>query len=223
MSQRAADQAERTRSIFTDGYLTVASIIQGVALATLVQQLDAKQSSLDATSWVLTATTFMVIVVIWHEYLMMVLVYFWIPGLVDSVVPFAFAAGELFMAHFVAGDTRDWLFAYGATFAVGMMAWFVTRRQVSVHRDKNLDVLGAVGGQRLRGTLSAIVTAVAVGGGLLYSWAGLERAPLLVAVAALVAGLGYALFSVPYWSQIRRHLQTTSRIVPMQGVSQIGH
>ena len=215
MNQRVADQAERPSDIFTAGYLTVASIIQGVALAALVQQLDAKQSSLDATSWVLTATTFMVIVVIWHEYLMMVLGYFWIPGLVDSVVPFAFAAGELFMAHFVVGNTRAWLLAYGATLAVGMTAWFVTRRQVSLHRDKNLDVLDTVGGQRLRVTLSAILTVLALGGGLFYSWTGLQRAPLMVAVAALAAALAYSVCSVPYWSQIRAQLQTTSRIVSM--------
>ena len=73
--------------------------------------------------WLVAAATFLVCVDIWHEYLMTVLSQVWLPGLLDSLVPFAFLLTELLMVHFVGGDLRGWLLAYGLVALMGVAAW----------------------------------------------------------------------------------------------------
>src|SRR5215831_18481843 len=123
------DIAERLKSQFAPAYLTLASIIQGVALSTLVVRVESTYSGFNTVAWLLTINTFLVILDICHEYLMMVLAYVWLPTLLDSIVPFAFVATELFLAHFVYGNVRGWLLAYAGCVLVGIAAWFLRNAQ----------------------------------------------------------------------------------------------
>ena len=85
--------AQRLKSQFAPAYLTLASIIQGVALSTLVVRVEATNTGFNAVAWLLTITTFLVILDIWNEYLMLVQAYVWLPSLLDSIVPFALRRG----------------------------------------------------------------------------------------------------------------------------------
>ena len=113
---------QRLKSQFAPAYLTLASIIQGVALSTLVARVEATNTDFNVVAWLLTITTFLVILDIRNEYLMMVQAYVWLPSLLDSIVPFAFVAAELFLVHFVYGNVRGWLLAYAACYLVGIAA-----------------------------------------------------------------------------------------------------
>ena len=73
----------------------------GVVLSVLAARGEATYTQFGATAWLLTSATFLIFVSLWHEYLMQALAFVWIPNLLDSLVPFAFLAGELFAAHFV--------------------------------------------------------------------------------------------------------------------------
>lgn len=104
---RIADQ-------FAPAYLTLASIIQGVALASLVTRVEPNAAGYSLADWVRATASLVVILAIWHEYLMMVLAYVWLPTLLDSTVPFAFLVAEVFTIHFLPSDQRGWLAAIGA-------------------------------------------------------------------------------------------------------------
>ncbi len=91
---------------FAPAYLTLTSIIQGAAVPTLAARVEATSAHFGAADWLLSIVTFLVFVLIWHEYLMQALAYVWMPTLLDSLVPFAFLAAELFAAHFVYGNQR---------------------------------------------------------------------------------------------------------------------
>lgn len=79
----------------------------------------------------------------------------WTPTLIDSIVPFAFVACEVFMAHFVANDLRHWLLASGATFLVGLAAWLVGWNEARRGAHDNRAVLGDLPrGLRYRGLLA---------------------------------------------------------------------
>ena len=93
VSQRLKDQ-------FTPAYLTLTSIIQGVALSALVVRVDSSYPQFTATDWLLAIATFIAILAVWNEYVMLVLAFVWVPNLLDSAIPFAFLAGELFAIHF---------------------------------------------------------------------------------------------------------------------------
>jgi hypothetical protein len=50
--------SQRLKSQFAPAYLTLTSIIQGVALAVLAARVEATYAQFDATDWLLTIATF---------------------------------------------------------------------------------------------------------------------------------------------------------------------
>ena len=137
ISQRLKDQ-------LAPAYLTLTSIIQGVALAFLAARVEATYAQFDTTNWLLTIATFLGILTVWNEYLMQILMFVWVPTLVDSLVPFAFLASELFTAHFVYNGLRYWLLSLGLTFVVGTIANNVTSRQARTFPEENRDIARAL-------------------------------------------------------------------------------
>jgi hypothetical protein len=183
--------------------LTLASIIQGVALSALVVRVESTYASFDAVAWLLTAATFLVIVDVWHEYLMMVLAYVWLPTLFDSLTPFAFVAAELFLVHFAAGNLRGWLLAYAGCYLVGSVAWILQNSQVRLLARENRptkDVLAAQ--DRLRGVLTLAIGGLSVAASALYDRLHLGQVQLAIAILALIATIAFLASSAPGWNHL---------------------
>lgn len=194
--------AQRIKSQFAPAYLTLASIIQGVALSTLVLRVESTYPGFNAVAWLLTITTFLVILDIWHEYLMMVLAYVWLPTLLDSIVPFAFVATELFLAHFVYGNVRGWLLAYAGCYLVGIAAGVLTSAQVRKLAEENRIVHNRLASyDRFRGVLVVILAALSLLAWALYDVLRLEQAQLIVALVAFVGCIIFISSSIPFWNQ----------------------
>jgi predicted MFS family arabinose efflux permease len=140
---------------------------------------------------------------IWHEYLMTVLSHVWLPGLLDSLVPFAFLVSELLMVHFVGENLRGWLLGYGL---VGVAAWAQRNLGIRQFADEERDVPLALAARHwYRGALAVAVTAFGLLGWLLYDALGLESAQLAVAVAGLAGVVVIIASSVPMWNEILRY------------------
>ena len=194
--------AQRIKSQFAPAYLTLASIIQGVALSTLVLRVESTYPGFNAVAWLLTITTFLVILDIWHEYLMMVLAYVWLPTLLDSIVPFAFVATELFLAHFVYGNVRGWLLAYAGCYLVGIAAGVLTSAQVRKLAEENRIVHNRLASyDRFRGVLVVILAALSLLAWALYDVLRLEQVQLIVALVAFVGCIIFISSSIPFWNQ----------------------
>ena len=194
--------AQRIKSQFAPAYLTLASIIQGVALSTLVLRVESTYPGFNAVAWLLTITTFLVILDIWHEYLMMVLAYVWLPTLLDSIVPFAFVATELFLAHFVYGNVRGWLLAYAGCYLVGIAAGVLTSAQVRKLAEENRIVHNRLASyDRFRGVLVVVLAALSLLAWALYDVLRLEQAQLIVALVAFVGCIIFISSSIPFWNQ----------------------
>lgn len=82
---------------FSSTYLTLTSIIQGVTLGYLVVVVDDEKGRFGPAHWLLVATTFLIIVAAWHEYMMAVTVLTWVAGLRDSLIPFLLGGSELML------------------------------------------------------------------------------------------------------------------------------
>jgi hypothetical protein len=83
---------DRLKAQYAPAYLTLTSIIQWAVITTLVARVEGTATAYTTANWLLVAATFLSFVVIWHEYLMEALAYAWMPGLVGSLVPFAFCS-----------------------------------------------------------------------------------------------------------------------------------
>ncbi len=77
--------SQRLKGQFAPAYLTLTSIIQGVALSVLAARVEATYAQFDATDWLLTIATFLVFLEVWNEYLMQVLAFVWLPTLLGSL------------------------------------------------------------------------------------------------------------------------------------------
>ncbi len=207
--------AVRLKSQYAPAFLTLTSIIQGVAFTTLVGRVEATSAQFSAADWLFSAATFVGFVVIWHEYLMQSLAFVWIPTLTDSLVPFAFLAAELFMAHFVYGDHRTWLLATACAWAVGLAVWATNFSGARISSDENRDLLTVVATSlRPRFILNIALFVV-----YLIAWAGydlfhLGDAALATGIAALLLH-GFFLFnSSPYWNRVLAYARGGARTPP---------
>ena len=127
-SLSSASVGARLLSQFAPAYLTLTSIIQGVALSALVIRVEGNSDHFGPANWLLAAATLLTFLLVWHEYLMQALAYVWMPTLLDSAIPFAFLVAELFMAHFVYGDQRAWLLATGQASPLSVLAVTFTNK-----------------------------------------------------------------------------------------------
>src|SRR5690348_15607044 len=137
-AQTPESVATRLREQFAPAYLTLTSIIQGVALSTLVIRVEGTYEHFDTADWLLAAATLLAFLLVWHEYLMQALAYVWMPTLLDSAVPFAFLVAELFLAHLVYGNQRAWLLGGSLAFAVGILAYALRRTQTYRNSRENI-------------------------------------------------------------------------------------
>jgi hypothetical protein len=195
--------SQRLKSQFAPAYLTLTSIIQGVALAVLAARVEATYTQFDATNWLLTIATFLLFVTLWHEYLMQALAFVWMPTLLDTLVPFAFLACELFAAHFVYNGLRGWLLVLGLGFVVGGTAQLMTLTQARRLGEENRDLVGALRSlSRMRAVLSAVIIVTSLGAWALYDVLRLEQVAFVVALVATVFIIVFLGSSVPYWNRV---------------------
>jgi len=160
--------------------------------------------------WLVVAATFLVCVDIWHEYLMTVLSHVWLPGLLDSLVPFAFLVTELLMVHFVGEDLRGWLLGYGLVALVGVAAWAQRNLRIRQFADEERDLPLALATRHwYRAALAVAVTAFGLLGWLLYDPLGLDAVQVAVAAAGLVGVVAIIASSVPMWNEILAYARGT--------------
>ena len=114
-----------TRQGFSATYLTLLSIIQGVALASLA--LNAKEAIAptglwDPLEWTTISITFVVIVLVWYEYSWFVRLFVWPPSPFDAFIPFGLGATEVW-ATFRIEEPHGWMIAMGGLCIAGTVAY----------------------------------------------------------------------------------------------------
>ena len=89
----------RIRGAFSTSYLTLLSIIQGTAFAALFAKVQSlvTQYSFHAPEFVMAVGILLLIVALWHQYLIGTMLYNWALQLTDSLLPFAFGVLEFAM------------------------------------------------------------------------------------------------------------------------------
>ncbi|MGZ3682138.1 MAG: hypothetical protein ACXVDI_26560 [Ktedonobacterales bacterium] len=200
---RATPLSQRLTAQFAPAHLTLASIIQGVALSALVIRVEETHTSFDAVAWLLAAATFLVIVDIWHEDLMMVVAYVWLPTLFDSLVPFGFVAAELFLGYFVYGNVRGWLLAYAACYLVGVVAWLLQNTEVRLLESENQQIKDVLAtSDRIRGMLAVVLAVLSLAAWALYDVLHLGQAHLIIAILALIGTSVFLASSIPGWNRL---------------------
>jgi hypothetical protein len=202
--------SRRLREQFAPAYLAISGLVQVLVLDALISKVEGGYTGYDVADWLVVAATFLVCVDIWHEYLMTVLSHVWLPGLLDSLVPFAFLVTELLMVHFVGEDLRGWLLGYGLVALVGVAAWAQGNLRIRQFADQERDLPLALATRHwYRAALAAAVTAFGLLGWLLYDPLSLDEVQVAIAAAGLAGVVAIIASSVPMWNQILTYARGT--------------
>lgn len=107
---------------FREMYLTLISIIQGVAFGFLAERTFSAHGT-TAEQKIAFAICFMMIVTVWHEYMVGSTIFTWTPTLLDSVIPFAIGMTEFQLIAGAQAGTRSFLTRLGVFLSVGTAAY----------------------------------------------------------------------------------------------------
>jgi hypothetical protein len=194
--------ARRLNDMYAPAYLTLISIIQGVALSTLAGHIESTYAHFTLIDWIVASTTFLFCLGVWNEYVMGLMIYAAVASLLDAALPFAVLAVELLLVHFVGGDPRGYLLAL----AVGACVSVLTSLHLALRPEtltQNRPVHAALTPMRQIRAIFAVVSALLLLVlALAYDQIGLRQAPMLVALLVLVEVLIFILSGVPYWRRV---------------------
>jgi hypothetical protein len=194
------------RESFSTTYLTLMSIIQGATLGYLVVVVDEGLAVFTTATWLMVATTFLIIVAVWHEYMIAVTTFTWIAGLRDSLIPFLFGGSEMMLIRSLRRPSElEWTFLAAAFVAiVALIAFINMYRSAATEEDLNNDLLVAV---RFYRWLNLVFVGLA--SLILISFSVLEAQGDLsvatdIALSACALGLMLAFFTRGYfyWNRV---------------------
>jgi hypothetical protein len=110
-------------------YLTLLSVIQGVALADLALVVAANYQQFSLINWLLVLFNFAILIGIWNHYMMHNKLWDWIPDLRDACIPFVVGVLELVLNHTISLSLSAWLFTFALLYMMGALAiWHVRWR-----------------------------------------------------------------------------------------------
>jgi hypothetical protein len=119
----------KLKDSFSPVYLTLLSVIQGVALADLALVVAANYQQFTLIHWLLVLFNFGVLIGIWNHYMMNNKLWDWIPDLRDAVIPFVVGALELVLNHTISLSLSAWLFIVAIIASMATLAiWYVGQR-----------------------------------------------------------------------------------------------
>lgn len=127
---------------FSSATLTILSIIQGVSLSILANNIYTAygNSKSDYSFFLYSALSFSILIVIWYEYLWITIILRWIPTWMDAVIPFVLGAIEISLTFFIT-NPRFWLVFSILLGAGAVVAYNIRRRYIS-REDFEKDKIG---------------------------------------------------------------------------------
>lgn len=142
----------RLKDSFAPTYLTVLSVIQGVALADLSSVVVAGYQQFTIVQWPLVVFTFMVLIIIWNQYAMQSSSVHWVPDFRDSAFPFMFGALELMLNHTIRLSLSAWIVVLAALMSWGALVnWYSVLR--AKEEDENAQLLSLLNTENRLGLL----------------------------------------------------------------------
>jgi hypothetical protein len=202
---------QRLKDSFSRVYLTLLSVIQGVALADLALNVGAGYQQFNLVRWLLILVNFGVVITIWHTFTMHITLWCWIPDLRDTLIPFMIGAVELVLNHTISLSLSAWLFIMAIIASMAMLAiWYAGQR--AQEEDENTLMLSLLRKQlRLYALYNLGVSALYLLLAVVSRVESLgtdhrvqtERGVLTLALVLLVAGciVGENIISMRTWSR----------------------
>lgn len=216
-NSRNVELYTQIKNSFGSGLVSALSVVQGVALAELGAVLTIDFPHLSVLRWLQATTTFFLLIAVWDTITKDALIWRWIPGFQESLIPFVLGGVELYLTYSVTLDISYWLFGMaGAAWLRGIGYWHVMQRGREEDESRRLldHVKGHFRVQQLYSVLGALLFAGLAVGNLTGTFAGADKAvngtitwsePVVGFVWVAGSLLGVAL----YWQKLITRIRPT--------------
>jgi len=188
---------------FSSFYLTLISIIQSLALTSLLADIgypaEPPTEPFSPASWIQALTVGVLIVYVWHEYVVGLVTLRWVISIVDSVIPMCFGATEFLMIKSL--NSNRWFLWIGVFLGVSVLAYLNMYWRAS-EEDRNRSVLNAQGRYKVASLVIIASLAVVALGAWTLTPAHLVAADRWGPVVLLFVGVVF--FGIVRWCLWRK-------------------
>jgi hypothetical protein len=142
-------KAELVGSHFPTIYLTVISLLQGIALSQLVPNIIAYLGLTGDPWWHIEvlpmALMLLVIFIVWHHYAIGIFFLRWFPNIIDTIIPFMVSIGQFYLMSFLVIKTsisdvnvESWTQGFAFFLMMGSCAYFAASWRIDADLFTNL-------------------------------------------------------------------------------------
>ncbi len=200
---------KRMKETFSSSYLTLLSIIQGTALATLFLKVDylIDRQGFHAPQLVMAVGLVLSIILLWNQYQMGVCLYYWQSSLLDAFIPFSFGIVEFTAILGLEHGGKIMLIAFGSVFVVGIYAFENQYLQLRKTAGPRAFVHRLTRGFRLLDAASCAGSAAIFFAAAAVAWHQQPSAADLVAGWVLIGiAIGQAAREIYFWRAVQQRL-----------------
>ena len=127
-------------------YLSLMSIVQGVAFGFLALQVYENFRDYGLVAWILTISTFLIIIFTWNEYVIEIAIFKWVPNLIDASIPFLLSASEIGLVATIKENYQDWYFAFAIFCFFAFIAFYNMSYRAQKSSSENKEAFFALKG-----------------------------------------------------------------------------
>jgi hypothetical protein len=123
LTRDTKETAERVKQTYSSGYLTLVSIIQAIIFGYFIVTLGDHFTDITPLNALISLSTFLVIIIIWNEYMIGSTTLRYIPRLTDSSLPFLIGLTEFLIIYHVFSVLHLWFYSLAASTFVGFFSY----------------------------------------------------------------------------------------------------
>jgi hypothetical protein len=133
----------RIKGTYSSTYLTIISIIQGAAFASLGAFVNEHYTTLQFWQWILVGNTLVLIIEAWDDYMVGTSAFVWAPDIVDALLPFALGGAELVTIQAI-GSLHAWLLCTAILALIAVFAFWNLYMKSKGEGEDNSELLAVV-------------------------------------------------------------------------------
>ncbi|HXR82404.1 MAG TPA: hypothetical protein VN763_15870 [Saprospiraceae bacterium] len=142
-------KAELVGSHFPTIYLTVISLLQGIALSIIVPNfityLDIVENPWSHVEVIPMVLMLLIIFIVWHHYAIGIFFLRWFPNIIDTIIPFVVSIGQFYLMSFLKIensiteiDVVSWTLGFAFFMMIGSAAYFAAYFRIDADLFTNL-------------------------------------------------------------------------------------
>lgn len=188
----------------SSAYLTLMSIVQGVALSYFASHMDRSYQSFTFADYLLSISVFMILILTWFEYYMGGTMFIWVHRLMDSIIPFTLFVAEILLIRELGSNNSNWFYVM-AFFCFGSIIAFKNMYHQAIVIKENKYMIDWLD-KHLKIPFIYLVISFVLFIGFGSFWSPDHH--LLLSIITFFFVIGFGVRAVIYWEHVIRYTKS---------------